>query len=502
MNPVNRRDFLKTSTVAAATAAVAPAAALAAPARRKRPNVLFVFDDQHRHCSLPGEPFAQVTAPNLDRFRRANFSADACISNFPLCCPYRAVLMTGRYPAENGVVNLAIPMDPGEFTLTKAFKGAGYRTGYVGKWHLNGDHDQAFKFIPAGPKRVEIDDWHVWEDTNNHFHCYTFDPETGVKIPAKAWGPVDMTDQTIGLLGEYAKTPEQPWFLMLSYNPPHPPFNPPEDDREANPVNMQKYRPNTQVGSPNGAPFARTADGFHKAMQGYLGGITGIDTEFGRLMQAVEDLKLVEDTIVVFTSDHGEMMGSQGKGGKILPYAESNHVPFFVRYPGVTPKAGSTDELLGAIDIYPTLCGLAGVAVPASCSGKDHSDLLKGKKAAGAERVFLQGAPGRDNGTGAANTRDKAFALDHTQQPPLYYRGIRTKQYTYAVRETGRWLLFDNQADPYQMNNLVADAKHGEVMGRFDQEIAAWLRSTKDPFLLPAAGKINTADSAETDAGM
>jgi arylsulfatase A-like enzyme len=361
MSTINRRDFVRTTTAAATAAVLTSAHAFAPAAAAKRPNVLYVFDDQHRYCSLPGEPFAEVSAPNLDRFRRENFSMDRCISNFPLCCPYRAVLMTGRYPAENGVVNLAIPMNPNEFTLSKAFKQAGYRTGYVGKWHLAGDHDQHFHFIPPGPVRVGIDDWHVWEDTNNHYHCYTFDPVTGTKIPARQWAPIDMTDQTIGLLEDYAKRPDQPFFLMLSYNPPHPPFNPPDGDRTLDPIAAQKYRPNTRLG--RGPAFLSSSDQFHTAMQGYLGGISGIDTEFGRLMASLDRLDLAKDTIVIFTSDHGEMMGSQGRGGKIVPFDESNHVPFFVRYPNVTPK-GSSTELFGAIDIYPTICGLAGVAVP------------------------------------------------------------------------------------------------------------------------------------------
>ena len=424
---------------------------------------------------------------------------ETCISNFPLCCPYPR--RAHDRPLSRGEVASSISPSPckaSEFTLTKAFKRAGYRTGYVGKWHLNGDHDQRFQFIPAGPKRVEIDDWHIWEDTNDHYHSYTFHPDTGEKHRhCKQWAPVDMTDQTIGLLEGYAKKPDEPFFLMLSYNPPHPPFDPPSNDREQNPVNAQKYRPNTRVGA-GGPAFLKSTDQFHHAMQGYLGGISGIDAEFGRLMAALDRLGLAEDTIVFFTSDHGEMMGSQGKGGKILPYDESNHVPFFARYPGVTPKGASSEALFGAIDIYPTVCGMAGVPVPPSCSGKDYSDVLKGKSKKGADRVFLQGAPGRDNGSGEADTRDKAFAIDHAQHAPLYYRGIRTDQYTYAVREGGRWLLFDNKVDPYQMKNLAGDKAHKAVMEGFDVELKAWIKKTGDKFQFPANPEsLSTEDAGE-----
>ena len=476
---MDRREFVKTGVVASFGARLSPKAKRPA----KRPNVLYVFDDQHRAASLPGEVFSQVQAPTIDKFRRDNFSMDQCISNFPLCCPYRAILMTGKYSPENGVVNLAIPMKTSEFTITKAFKASGYRTGYVGKWHLAGDHDDNFKFIPPGPGRVDIDDWHVWEDTNNHYGCYTFDPNTGTKIPATEWAPVNMTDQAIGLMKTYATEPDKPWFMMVSYNPPHPPFNPPQNDRDADLVDMQKYRPNVKVGD-GGPPWLRSQDTFHKAMQGYIGGITGIDTEFARVLKALDESGQADNTIVIFTSDHGEMMGSQGKGGKILPYDESNRVPFLVRYPGVTPKAGRSDALFAAVDIYPTVCGLAGIPVPGHCSGKNLSDVMRGKKVKTPETVFLMGAPGDDDGSGKADTTAKAAVVSRTS--PLYYRGVRTARYTYAVREAGRWLLFDNTADPFQMNNLANDPAQKSLMESFDAEIKGWITKTGDTFTYPA----------------
>lgn len=485
---MDRREFVKSGVVASLGAKLSPKEKASA----KRPNVLYIFDDQHRAASLPGEPFSQVQAPYLDKFRRGSFSMDTCISNFPLCCPYRAVLMTGKYSPENGVVNNAIAMKTSEFTLTKAFKASGYRTSYVGKWHLAGNHDDHFKFIPAGPGRVEIDDWHIWENTNAHYKCYTFDPNTGEKIPATKWAPINMTDEAIGLLKARAAEPEgKPWIMFVSWNPPHPPFDPPQDDRDANPANMQKYRPNVQIGA-GGPPWLGSQDTYHKAMQGYLGGISGIDTEFGRILKTLDDTGQAENTIVIFTSDHGEMMGSQGKGGKILPYEESNHVPFAVRYPGVTPKGGSSNALFAAVDVYPTVCGLAGIPVPEHCSGRDLSDIMRGKKLADPPKtIFLMGAPGGDGGDEAPLITDTPAGDEVTKARrgskggPLYYRGVRTARYTYAVHEAGRWLLFDNTADPFQMKNLADDPTHKSLMEGFDAEIKGWIKKTGDVFVYP-----------------
>jgi arylsulfatase A-like enzyme len=488
---MNRREFLSNSVAAGVVGHLPPGKAKAA---KRQPNVLYVFDDQHRAVSLPGEPFAAVAAPNIDKFRRDNMSMDLCISNYPLCCPYRAVLASGKYSAANGVMNNSIGLKTTEFTIHQAFKKSGYHVGYVGKWHLNGDHDGGFAWIPPGPKRFDIDDWHIWEATNQHYKCFTFD-EKGNKITTKNWAPMDMTDQAIGLLQKYKEMPlDKPWMLTVSYNPPHPPFDPPQAERNENPVNMQKYRPNVKISADNATPWLKNADAFHHAMQGYIGGITGIDEQFARLMKALDDSGMAGDTIVVFTSDHGEMLGSQGHKGKVLPWEESNHVPFMVRYPGVTPKANSSKELFAAIDIYPSLCGLAGIPVPEHCQGHDLSDLLRGKKMKNVpDVVFIQNggiseSPAHADGGGRKRKKAAAEDADDEESGTSHpYRGVRTVQWTYTVAPNGRWLLYDNLADPYQMNNLIGDPKHKEMMAGFDTRIKAWMKSTGDPFEWPAS---------------
>src|SRR6202012_5889466 len=178
-----RREFLKTSLAAGITNGIKPSTSPA-----KRPNVLYVFSDQHRAASLPGEPFNLAQAPNIDAFRRANLSMDRCISNYPLCTPYRGIFMTGRWPSQSGLIHNELAMKQDEFTITRAFKTAGYRTAYFGKWHLG--HDRVF--TPEGPLRFGIDDWHVWQKTNDHYHAWTYDPKTGEKITPDGWSPTNM----------------------------------------------------------------------------------------------------------------------------------------------------------------------------------------------------------------------------------------------------------------------------------------------------------------------
>ena len=491
--PMDRREFVKAG-VAASLAASVPG--MAEAPKKSRPNVLYVFSDQHRAASLPGEPFSEVIAPNIDAFRRANFSMDTCISNYPLCTPYRGILMTGKYPCQSGLVTNGLSMKTSEFTLTKAFKQAGYRTGYVGKWHLGEDAESDESsmgappkgkpegaYVPPGPGRFDIDDWHIWAATNNHYHAWTYDPDTGAKISPEGWNATSMTDQAIKLLK--SQSPDKPWLMMLSWNPPHPPFNPPEDDQKPY-LSASKKRPNVKVATGEtgkGAKFLRSEDTLHKAMEGYFGAITGVDVEFGRLLKTLEETGMADNTIVIYTSDHGEMMGSQGRMSKQVPYEESCHVPFAVRYPGVTPKGGSSKELFAAIDIYPTVCGLAGVPVPAHCAGRDYSAIMKGHKVAPREEVFMMCGSGDP-----AHARHNKNA-DDSFQPGLAptYRGIRTATHTYAVTAGGRWLLFDNVNDPYQMKNLAHDPVQKALMDAFDVKIKAWMQTTGDPFRYPVS---------------
>ena len=193
-------------------------------------------------------------------------------------------------------------MKTSEFTITKAFKACAYQVGYVGKWHLAQPDDTTAVFIPKGPLRFDIDDWHVWDNTNNKYGCWTYDPDSGKKIGATKWAPTNQTDQAIDLIKGYgAEAKRTPWMLFVSWNPPHPAYNPPQNDRDSNPLNKVKFRPNVRLAPDSKDRFMHQENTFDIATQGYLGGITGIDAEFGRLLQALGETGQTEDTILIFT---------------------------------------------------------------------------------------------------------------------------------------------------------------------------------------------------------
>ncbi len=478
---MDRRSFVKTG--AAATVAAGTKIKAQRKTKRKKPNILFVFGDQHRSQSLPGEPFDQTIAPNFEKFHRANFSMDTCVSNYPLCTPWRGIFVSGRWPQQTGLIYNNVPLKPEDGTLGHTFADNGYYTGYIGKWHLAG-HGEDPGFIPKGPRRMGFEYWQAWDRTNEHYHAPTYDQNTGQKIVPEGWQPTNMTDEAVSFLKQQTK--ERPWFLALSWNPPHPPYNPPAED-QASYAGKLKFRPNVRLRPglkvPNEQRFLQSEEMLHQAMAGSYGGITGIDKEFGRLLQTLDEVGQAEDTIVIYSSDHGDMMGSQGRLAKQVPFEESCRVPFLIRYPGVTPAGGRNEVLFQAVDIYPTLCGLAGIPVPATCVGRDLSGVMRGGKTPDIEYAFLMnqvdGGPDAPE-HGPAGGNGHGGTLRFINQPS--YRGVRTRTHTYAVTETGRWLLYDNVADPYQMKNLVSDPVQKPLMEKLDAEILRWLKSLSDPF--------------------
>lgn len=483
---MDRRTFIQTGIAAGVVASASNA--LAATKQPRRPNVLYVFDDEHRFQSMPGQPFSDpVTAPTLDAFRRENFSMERCISNYPLCSPYRGILITGLWPYQNGITRNWIQLGTNFESLGHVFDKAGYNTAYVGKWHLSGPgFDRAF--VPAGPHRQGFQNWHVWGAVNKHMnYSFTFNPDTGEKIQPMGYQATLMTDQAVEIINEY-KDGGSPWMMIVSYHPPHFPVDDAPAGDEAFFASKQvDLRPNVKTGVSEHGPVQSRAS-IEKFYQGYYAHIRAIDREFARLLKALDDTGQSENTIVVFSSDHGEMAGSHGRMYKQVPFEESARVPFFVRYPGVTPRGKSSDALFASIDIYPTLCGLAGIPVPPQVKGRDFSFIMRGEQGPEADVVFLMNGDhfGTHRAQRDAEGGNFGRANGGGYAPPTF-RGLRTRTHTYAVAIDGRWLLFNNVEDPYQQKNLIDDPSQQSLMKHFDELIAAWLKDASDPFPYEAA---------------
>jgi arylsulfatase A-like enzyme len=208
-------------------------------------------------------------------------------------------------------------------------------------------------------------------------------------------------------------------------------------------------------------PNAPDAD--RDELAGYYSHIAALDRCWGRITQALDELGLAENTILVFTSDHGDMLGSQGQQKKQKPWDESIMVPFFLRYPAAAEGGMRLDTIVNTPDLMPTLLSLAGLPVPGTVEGTDLSGAVTGQPFDEQSSAFI--------------SNPVPFC-----EPIPEWRGVRTKRHTYARKLDGPWLLYDNEADPYQLTNLIDDPAHRALQDGLEAELEGWLARLGDDF--------------------
>jgi arylsulfatase A-like enzyme len=450
---MDRRTFL---TVAAG----APAVLTAAPSH---PNVLFVIADEWRAQATGYNGDVNVRTPALDRLASESVHFENAVSGHPVCCPYRASLMSGQYPLTHGIFLNDEEFKPKRETLGQAFAQAGYQTGYIGKWHLygspEGKYERRLAYIPPD-HRFGFQYWKACECTHDYNRSLYYEDDD----PApKYWPGYDafaQTDDACRFIEQRSRA-RDPFLLVLSLGPPHFPLNTaPEKYREAYQKREIRLRPNVP---------AKLREQAIADLRGYCAHIAAVDDCIARLLSKLQTAGIADRTIVVFTSDHGDMMRSQGLITKHVPWDESIRVPFLLRYPQkLGHKGRRIRTLLNTPDIMPTLLMLAGLAAPAGIQGTDYSKLCAGASPPADSAAFLQ------------------FPVSYGQarsQGIGEYRGLRTEQYTYVRSLHGPWLLYDNDTDPYQMHNLCGDPGRTAVQTRLDQALDARLKQYGDNFL-------------------
>jgi arylsulfatase A-like enzyme len=421
----------------------------------RHPNLLFVFGDQWRAqaCGYAGDP--NVQTPCIDRFAAESVNLGHAVAGWPVCSPYRASLLTGQYPLTHGVMVNDQHIHGQPVSIAHALGVSGYATGYIGKWHINGRGRS--KPVPPAD-RLGFAFWRGYECTHdyNHSPYYT---EDGTR---RFWDGYDAEAQTREAC-RFVETrdPSRPFCLFLSWGPPHNPYETaPERFR-------QLYDPARIQLRPNVPPDA--ADAARADLAGYYAHCSALDACFGGLLETLDRTGAAENTIVVFTSDHGDMLGSHGLRRKQWPYDESIRVPFLIRGPSVLGSGPRTVTVpVNAPDILPTLLSLCGVPVPATSEGTDFSAAIR------------DGTPVDDDG--ALLACYFPFHECHYRTGGRDYRGLRTARHTYVRDRRQPWFLFDNDQDPYQMRNLADDPGSAELRVRLDALLQSRLSRCRDTF--------------------
>ena len=414
-----------------------------------RPNIVFLLADQLRAASLPIYGDGQIETPHIDRLAREGTTFDQMISTCPVCTPYRSMLVTGRHPQTTGHVINFVRTRHDEISLADAFAAAGYRTAWVGKWHL---HTGSFPqidgpdHVPEGRDRLGFAHWRGY-----NFHTDYF----GGTVNLDDWRYERWEGYETEALNRYAfefldGVGAEPFVLFLS---PHQPHYTSYEFAPQHCFGRVPERLELPANVPDGQR-ARALEVYRK----YLAMTVALDDMLGELMDELERRGLAENTILIFSSDHGTQMGAQGQPAfkKKLPYEESLRVPMVVRWPGVLEGGGRCDVLTAPVDLMPTLCGLCGVCVPRSVEGHDLSAAWRGEAGAFEQEAVL--------------TMNFTAAYDYLADGEEW-RGVRTRDHAYARWLDGTVELFDLRADPLEMDNLAGRPEHREI----EEAMAAWL---------------------------
>jgi arylsulfatase A-like enzyme len=425
-----------------------------------RPNVLLVIADQWRAQAFgfAGDPNAKT--PHLDRFANSSSRCINAVAGVPVCCPTRASLLTGQKPLSTGVFMNDVPLNPDAVSLAKVLKTAGYDTAYIGKWHLNGDGRS--NFIPR-ERRQGFDYWKVLECTHDYNRSYYY----GDGPEKLMWDGYDATAQTrdaTKFVENHADT-GKPFLLVLAWGPPHDPYH-------TAPPNYRAMHSSQAITLRSNVPVTMEKIVRERAA-GYYAHCSALDNCFGELWDTLYKTRLEENTLLIFTSDHGDLLGSHGAWNKQQPYDESIRVPFLVHWPaGLGTKPRQLEAPLNSEDIMPTILGLCRIAMPKSVEGINYGNYLRGGRNPSDDATLISCvAP---------------FGQWSRKMGGREYRGVRTVRYTYVRDLDGPWLLFDNERDPCQMNNLIGRRDAEKLQKKLDSLLKRKLAKAHDQFL-PAA---------------
>jgi arylsulfatase A-like enzyme len=423
----------------------------------------------------------EVKTPNIDRLAADGIRFKRTYANVPVCCPARAILMTGTYPHVNGMVANDLRLREEHITIAELLRDKGYRTGFIGKWHLDGGPRDP-GFVPPGPRRQGFDFWAAYECHHKHFAPDYF-RDTSERIVVNKFEPEASCDFAVEFLKSQPR--DQPFFLTVQMGPPHDPYGAPEEFMRQYPPGRitpdESWKPGSesspapkQKGKLGSLSNRFVPVGGVEEIAAYYAAITALDSQVGRLLDTLNAIGTGENTIILFTSDHGDMLGNHGMRRKRKPHDESARVPGIIRWPAQIPKGQMVDTLFSHIDMPPTLLGLAGQPIPKNMQGADLSSVALGKTTHGPEAVLLQ--------------IFVPFNPDGIAKP---WRGIITAEHTYARYEDEPWVLFDHQADRHQLHNLATAPEHVKLREKLDKQLSTLMKKHGD------AWSFNSSDVSE-----
>ena len=449
----------------------------------RRANVIWIFGDQHRGQAQGHMGDPNLATPCIDRLADEGVTFTRAVAGNPWCTPFRACLLTGRYPHHTCVQTPQL-LDPSIPTIAHPFNEAGYETAYFGKWHLDGwpeDRGRSALHIVPPERRGGFETWIGYENNNSQWDCWVHGHRAdGGEVPLHRLGGYEtdaLTDMLIEFLCARADGdavpptgPDRPFFAVLSVQPPHDPYLAPEEF-------MAGHSPAEVELRPNVPPVAHVQERARRDLAGYYAMIENLDYNLGRVRDCLAAMGLYDNTHVMFFSDHGDMHGSHGRFRKNQPYEEAISIPFILG--GLSPYYDNRSEriddaVVNHVDIAPTTLGLCGIDVPEGMVGFDYSGCRRKDRS-----VPLSGQP------------DSAYLQHcvrklHSDGIDRTWRGIVTRDgWKYVCLEHQPHPMVDLNEDPYELNNLAFNTRYVAERKKLQDRLAQWIADTGDEFALP-----------------
>jgi len=444
-------------------------------------NFLIISSDQHRYDCVGVNGHPLLKTPNLDRLAAEGIRFTNAYCPIPLCVPGRASFLTGTWPwrhlsIANWDTEAPRPLRRDLPTWSQALADAGYWLGYVGKWHVDRDRDPTHFGFHEFVNAWRYGEWRRAQGLPPVPTRQGWLGETDTAITPEqsrlAWG----ADQTIAMLRARAAD-RRPFVVRWDPPEPHLPNRPPEPYASMYPpgqIEPWPSFPDTLEGKPYiQAQQLRTwrLDGWTweqwaPVVSRYLGDVSLMDAQIGRVLQTLDNLGMADDTVVIYTTDHGDMCGSHGMIDKhFIMYDDVVRVPLFIRWPGRIAPGGVCEAFTShLIDLASTILDLAGVPIPETFQGMSLEPLLLGEV--------------EDTG------REDIFASYHGNQFGLYsQRMVRTRRWKYVWNATAEDELYDLEADPAELHNRATDPACAAVLAHLRKRLVAWMEETGDPLL-------------------
>jgi len=439
----------------------------------RQPNVLLLYTDQHRWDALGCSGNKHIHTPHLDCLAGGGALLSNAFANSPVCMPSRQSMLAGQYPSAIGTMDNGVEMPRDVLTVHKLLKRHGYHTGNVGKLHFTNhstrdhgrDHpDYGFDTLILSDSAGCYDDayigWVKQRDPRQVNNCRCTSPpavttgriEKQPRETTKPYvfeGPEELThsafvaDETIRYVNQHK---HEPFFAIAGFFAPHSPLNPPQRF-------VEMYDQNTlplPIMNDGENRHGLSDDAWRRVKAYYYALVSHVDEQIGKILKALKESGLRNETLVIFTADHGEHLGDHGITDKGPPgYDSCSHVPLIFSYPGRIKPGNKKSELIEAVDIVPTILDYCGVRKPPVMQGRSLRKLLEDEDYQPRSSVYIEWR--------------EPFGPSH--------KTVRTHDFWYSASNRGGDLLFDLKKDPHQLSNVAGRPEYVQVLHQMRREL-------------------------------